>query len=195
LHTADNVAENYCTNSWCFDIDDVGSAGANLTPILKAWYDGNKAYLSPVLANSGHEIKYSLLPGTPPNYPFDTDLWSFSGAVGGTALPDELAVCLSFQGVKGAGFPQARRRGRTYLGPLNTTAATSNRPATALLSNMASQAINIKAAVNALAGNNDWCVWSVADQIAVPVANGWIDNAFDVQRRRGVDYTSRTLWA
>jgi hypothetical protein len=60
---------------------------------------------------------------------------------------------------------------------------------------MASQAINIKAAVNALAGNNDWCVWSVADQIAVPVANGWIDNAFDVQRRRGVDYTSRTLWA
>jgi hypothetical protein len=34
-------------------------------------------------------------------------------------------------------------------------------------------------------------VWSSADDTAYPVIGAWMDNAFDTQRRRGVDATAR----
>jgi hypothetical protein len=36
-------------------------------------------------------------------------------------------------------------------------------------------------------------VYSVADAVAREVTNGWVDNAWDTQRRRGIDATARTL--
>lgn len=195
LHTADNVPENFISNSWAFTVDSPAAAGANLTPILKAYYDSVRTYLSPVIAASGHEIKYTVLPGTPPNYPYDIDLWAFGTPPGGSAIPDEVSLCLSFQGTRGAGFPQARRRGRVYIGPFNSTALNGNRPAAALMTAMANAAITLKAAVTAVGGTYAWDVWSPTDGASTHVNNGWIDNAFDTQRRRGVAYTSRTTWA
>lgn len=194
LHTADNIPENFVSNSWCFRLDASAGAGAILTPILKAFYDSIVGYYSTTILQNGHEIKYSLLPGVMPNYPFDIDNWNFGAAPAGGQLPDELAVVMSFQGLKAAGAPQARRRGRVYLGPLDVTAATQNRPTAAFLTAIANAATTLKAAVEALSGTSAWCVWSVADASSVIVEDGWIDNAFDVQRRRGVLPTSRTTF-
>lgn len=194
LKTVDNIPENFVSNSWCFTLDSASTAGTMLTPILKAFYDSIVSYYSPVIAQNGHEIKYSALPGVMPNYPFDTDIFNLGAAPAGGKLPDELAIVLSFQGIKAAGAPQARRRGRLYLGPLDTAAATDNRPATACLTAIANAATTLKASVIALGGNSRWSIWSVADQVGVLVDNGWVDNAFDVQRRRGVLPTSRTTF-
>lgn len=194
LHTADAIPENFVTNSWCFRLDASGGSGAVLTPILKAFYDSLVSYYSPVITQNGHEIKYSLLPGTPPNYPYDIDVFNLGAAPAGGMLPDEVAVCLSFQGLKAAGAPQARRRGRVYIGPLDTAAATNNRPAAAFMTAMANAATTLKAAVEAVSVTSFWCIWSVADGASVIVEDGWIDNAFDTQRRRGVLPTSRTTF-
>jgi hypothetical protein len=194
LHTTDNLPENFATNSWCFNLASTAGAGALLTPILKDFYDDIIAYYSAGITQNGHEIKYTELPGTPPNYPFDTDIWNFGAAPSGNAIPQELAVCLSFQGDRAAGLPQARRRGRIYIGPLDSTAMTNDRPAAGLLTALANAAQTLSASVDAIGGGSYWAVWSQVDQDAVPLADGWIDNAFDVQRRRGLLATSRTTF-
>jgi hypothetical protein len=194
LHTVDAVPENYFSNSWCFVMDSTAGAGALLTPILKDFYDDIVTVLSPVIASSSHEVKYTELPGTPPNYPFDEDTFNFASAPAGVALPDEVAVCMSFQGDRTAGLPQARRRGRIYIGPLRTTALTSNRPAAATLTTIANAATTLANSVAAIAVTSYWAVWSQTNQTAVPLVDGWLDNACDTQRRRGVLPTSRTTF-
>lgn len=194
LHTVDNVPENYVSNSWAFRLDTTSGAGGLLTPILDQFYTDLTGYLSPVISQNGHEVKYTELPGIAPNYPFDEDVFNLSASPSGTALPDEIAVCLSFQGSRQAGFPQARRRGRLYIGPLDTTAATGNRPSTGLLTAMSTAAQTLAAAVDAIGGSSAWAVYSPTEGASTVVTDGWIDNAFDVQRRRGVLPTSRTTF-
>ena len=194
IKTADNVAENFVSNSFAFNVDVTATAPALLTPLIKDFYDDLVTYYPTTIAQNGHEIKYTLLPGTPPNYPFDTDVWNFATAPNGVSMAEELAVCLSFQGDKEAGLPQARRRGRIYIGPLDNTSANGNRPSSAIITSLANAAASFADAVTNLGGNTWWAVWSVANQEGVPISNGWVDNAWDVQRRRGVDPTSRTTW-
>lgn len=194
LRTSDNVIENFVTNSWAFDVPSYSGAGAVLTPILTTFYNALRPYMSPLMGQNNHLIKYSGLPGSPPNYPFDEDTFNLTTAPAGTALPEELSVALSFQGTRQAGFPQARRRGRIYLGTFNTSVFTGNRPATTFTNAMVAAAQALKGSVTAAGAGFGWVVWSSADGAAVPVNNGWIDNAFDVQRRRGVDPTARTTF-
>lgn len=195
LHTADAVPENYVTNSLCFLADDPIAAPTALTPLIKTFYDLFRGYLSPVITQNGHEIKWTALPGVAPNYPYETTTWDFATPLSGTALPDEVASVLSFQGTKEAGFPQARRRGRIYIGPLATVAANANRPATLFQTALGTAASGLKDDSNDLGVDAPWAIWSQVDGAAVIVDNGWIDNAFDTQRRRGVRTTSRAIWS
>lgn len=196
LHTVDAFAANYVTNSWAIETGTSTDPGTDFTPAFDAFYTELQGYFSPTIATAGHQIKWYDLPGPgQPNYPFDETVFSLGAAPSGTALPDELAICLSFQGVRTAGLPQARRRGRIYFGPLDQTAVTSNRPSAGVIAALATAAINLQTAIQAAATGADLVIWSVANQSAVPVVDGWIDNAFDVQRRRGVEATSRTTWA
>jgi hypothetical protein len=172
----------------------LGDATA-ITNALKTFYSAfATSYLSNLLATNGHEVKYYDLPGVTPNYPVAEQTFNLTAVPAGTPLPSELAVVLSFQGARTPGFPQARRRGRIYLGPLGTGANTSGRPTAALITAMATQAAAFKTTIDALASDTEWAIWSVANQAPVDITGGWIDNAFDVQRRRGVEETSRTTW-
>ncbi len=195
LTTVDAVSENFVSNSWCFSGTDPGSDSVAIASALQVFYSALSSYLSPAIAQNGHEIKLSDLPGTPPNYPFYTTPFNLSAAPAGSPLPSEVATCLSFQGSKAAGFPQARRRGRIYIGPLDTTALDANgRPSSAMLTAITSAAATFKSTIAALASDTAWSIWSPTDGAAVPVANGWMDNAFDTQRRRGIDRTTRTTF-
>jgi hypothetical protein len=51
-------------------------------------------------------------------------------------------------------------------------------------------------ASNLLAASNPatLAVWSPSNGDAVPVTDGWVDNAWDTQRRRGIDRTARSTW-
>jgi hypothetical protein len=97
-------------------------------------------------------------------------------------------LCLSFQAVKVSGQTQARRRGRVYIGGLGivTTAGTTNSfpvPTGQVVTNLVNAAQNL--GNDAPDANWSWVVYSRANDIVVNVDNGWVDNAFDTQRRRG----------
>lgn len=131
-----------------------------------------------------------------------------------TDLPRECAAVLSLHadlsglaesvpggvsGPKGDTHPAARRRGRIYLGPLNSAAlgAGTNGPGlAAAFRTAATAAAHDLAHTAAAAGSGDasWCVWSRTTHKLFPITGGFMDDAFDTQRRRGIGASTRTLW-
>lgn len=128
---------------------------------------------------------------------------------GGTPLPEEVAVCLSMTtvgyltfpehqsagapGPVGDVLPRARRRGRVFLGPLNSLAidASSGRPlvSTTFRTNIADAFSTLHAAMGA--NVTPLQVFSRTDHAMRRVNGIWIDDAFDTIRRRGIQATSR----
>lgn len=114
--------------------------------------------------------------------------------------PLEVALCLSYQAQKVSGQPQARRRGRIYLGPLGDlggmatpgTPTTFPGPNNAWITKIKTAASALKAVVATT--HFQWVVWSPTNGISAPILNGWVDNAWDTQRRRGNPPTARQTW-
>lgn len=196
LKTVDNVPANYVTNSWCFTTEPDGPADTDgMTTAFKDFYDDMVGYLPSVIAQNGHIIKYTDLPGVAPNYPFEEDTFNLASAPSTDPLPQEVSLVLSFQGARAAGFPQNRRRGRIYFGPVRAIATAGGRPTAAIINALATAGATFKSNVEAIGiGNHSWAVWSSVDGAAVQVDNGWVDNSWDTQRRRGVGSTSRTTF-
>lgn len=197
LHTVDALSANYLTNSWCFRTsDDPGSADfLDYTNCFKDFYDDLAGILGAPLAQNGHEVKYyDLEQAVPPNYPLAINNWNLASNPSTTGLPSEVAICLSFQGVKTPGFPQNRRRGRVYLGPIATSINTAARPSSGARSQICDAAATLCSNLKAADAPGLLSVWSHVDNDAVEVNDGWVDDTFDTQRRRGVQSTSRTTW-
>lgn len=121
----------------------------------------------------------------------------FSTASTTKNMPAEVAVCLSYEGDKISGTPQARRRGRIYIGPLSdsvmneSTASTPSRPMVAFLDLLLVQAAVLK--LDLFAAGAVWCVYSPTEDSAgdgsqgmTPITSIWVDDAYDTQRRRGI---------
>jgi hypothetical protein len=102
---------------------------------------------------------------------------------------------LSFQGTPLSGTPQSRRRGRIYFGPFRTSGLnTQGRPAAGLITSLVNAGDALLAASDA-AANWQWVIWSPTTGLEVGVANGWVDDEFDTQRRRGRVPTARTTFS
>lgn len=132
-----------------------------------------------------------------------------AGDVTALSLPAEVAACLSFNaslvGIAvevGATRPQSRRRGRTYIGPLNSKAcslgvnvAGVQRPNPNLLTTLRlAYKEMVEASKNIMPLNAGLfaSVYSPTDLAARTVVNTSTDDAFDTQRRRGSDPTAKT---
>jgi len=197
LHTVDALSANYITNSWCIvTTDDPTDAEMQeYTNHFNEFYDSLSGILSVPIAQNGHEIKYYDLDQTiPPNYPLAIQTFDLTTNPTAAGLPSEVAVCLSFQGEKVPGSPQRRRRGRVYIGPIAQASNSAGRPSSSLRSTFAASAIEL---CDDLKGSSNvalLAVWSGTDSGAVSVTDGWIDDSFDTQRRRGVQRTARTEW-
>jgi hypothetical protein len=101
--------------------------------------------------------------------------------------------------------PRARRRGRLYVGPLNVSALDETFPAGDTAINppfanlVATAAQSLVSRLPLIDPEAHWCVWSRRDAQLYALTDtedqlvGWIDDAFDTQRRRGRKATSRTL--
>jgi hypothetical protein len=197
LHTTDNLSANYVTNSWCFITAGIPGLSdyPDYTTAFKDFYDDLSGFLSLPIAQNAHEVKYyDLEQTTPPNYPVATGTFNLASAPTSPGLPSEVALCLSFQGQKVPGFPQNRRRGRVYIGPLAQTQNTAGRPGVSLISGINAAAVALCTSLKAASVPADLAVWSQVDGDAVVVEDGWVDDAWDTQRRRGVQRTSRTTW-
>lgn len=142
------------------------------------------------------------LAGTAHGSPIDEVLWTLGAAQAGeTNLPSEVSIVLSyhalltdFQQELGVTRPAARRRGRIYLGPLNTLTrvvdGTTNRVG---VSSTARTTI-AEAAGRLVAAGVTWSQWSRKNASMDNVTGGFVDDAYDTQRRRGEKASTRTTW-
>ena len=185
---------------WNFVLDNPGSGDFG---IVEAFYLGVHDFLSPTLSGTVTTYKYDIsshLSGSSPAGPPVGSHTLFGPAGTGSPLPSECAVALSYHADystipehEAGARPRSRYRGRLYMGPLNTTAldhaATTFRP---IVSSGITTAAHDAAAT--LKATGFWGVWSRHDSAVRVVMGGWIDDAFDSQRRRGEDHVARTTF-
>lgn len=89
-----------------------------------------------------------------------------------------------------------RRRGRTYIGPMSASGLITTGGDVYITTPV----VNVlAAAADALITNQAnglrLAVYSEADGVARVITNGWVDNAYDIQRKRGAAPTVRTPFA
>lgn len=112
-----------------------------------------------------------------------------------TNLPGEVSVAISYAAELESGEVQRRRRGRIFLGPLNTGISNSTGTTSARPSGPAQTALAIAAGELASGPlGTRWAVWSRANDAFYPIVGGYVDNSFDTQRRRGVATTTRVAF-
>lgn len=212
-------------NVWSFmNLETAADAAADaaiLKTNLNTFYDGIATHLSAQLAFSGVNLKVYDFTENSPRVPVLDTTFSITGETGGGIdLPPEVAFCLSYKAVGISGVNPRRRRGRVYLGPMQTAAGTDAHIAPAAIGTAV-----LAAAADAFVNPGDprqWAVYSPYDHHDVPVGEDinakvpgtdtplypevpsqvpqafkvvhdyWVDNAWDTQRRRGVKATTRT---
>lgn len=130
-----------------------------------------------------------------PRHPFMESSRTQAVMVDGATMPTEVALVASWQATTVSGEPQARRRGRIFFpAPLTTQADASGRPSSGLIDQLANRCKNLFDAWDDPLKKWEWVIWSVRNQDHSLVDNGWVDNAWDTQRRRGWRATGRTTW-
>jgi hypothetical protein len=179
---------------------------------IKNFYDDIASALSSCLSVAPNSIlvEFTKLtaekpaPGTGLGPPQSAGTVSFATGPVTVGLPSEVSACLTLDGTvitdaeEGPGGirPASRKRNRKYIGPLSVNASTAE--SVTLEPKLTSQvrALIIQAFLEELVTgleSKGWLpmvfsptLWSV-----LPILSVWIDNAFDTQRRRGEDATSR----
>jgi hypothetical protein len=222
IHTPDPARDCFI-NTFHFGRSDGPTTGnwEDLEGALKNYYtafngdtsssaDGMKKYLSNHLDWAGVVIEHFVAtPGVahcgPPVRTHAPNWAATGGAESNASLPLEVAVVSSLYGtIDGATgilstHPLKNRRGRRYLGPWQTR-INSAAGAPDLAPSVSAEACGMisYAEVNLLsdASAAGWTevIWSQAAQAVTRVSNGWINNDFDTQRRRGIDATLRNPW-
>jgi len=182
-----------CVNTWGVDLDTVSAGGvAAFLGALVTFYNSWSAYRAQNMTWNQLTYKAYDLSDPEPRVPFSEGNLGTSTTAGTNSCPPELAVCLSFQGERVSGVSQARRRGRVYLGPLSPNVMGSDGRVTSAAVTAISNAGGV---MKTASGMSDWR-WGVISTATggigfTEVDNGWVDDDFDIQRRRGLDYITR----
>lgn len=194
-----NTPEDVYVNTFHFNTETDGldqtvsdAIGADLAEFYfnSAPVAGNsiKTFLSPAIASA--ELRTYNLADAEPRVPFITSL-TYGTASSQPPLPAEIAVCLSLQAAPPV---TPSRRGRIYIGPLNTNASASAQTSDARV-DPGFRATLAEVAFRLLdTGTYEWVIHSPTTGTNPLVAGGFIDDAYDIQRRRGHEATARTLW-
>lgn len=169
----------------------------NVRDMLKDFYTvaptGNpiRTYMSGQLQLTA-KVKAYDLSQPKPRAPVYESTYAISGFGGGSPLPNEVALCLSFEAKRESGELQARRRNRIYLGPFASGAmGTTGRPSPVVLTDVLNAAKRLKDA-QAASATWDWMVYSPLNDEVLDIQHIWVDDAWDTQRRRGLSPSSRT---
>lgn len=194
LTMSDNLPANSIQNQWC--TDGPGGDDATIAAALAAFYDSLRTAILPAgVAQNGHIIKRYDLPGLTPNYPTYETTFNLTAAPTGDRQPSEVALCLSYQATRIPGQFQARKRGRVFIGPLKESTNLNGRPTTTATNALLDGLETLYDAVDAVTDAGVLAVWSTVDQVAYPIVQGWVDDAFDTQRSRGLQVSARTTRA
>lgn len=200
LFPADNIVNTFHfsnDNPTVSDYDNVRDMLEdffNLDPATEGSTGPLGSYIAGSLLQENALVKAYELVGGPSGPPVYESQFAGAWSVGTTPLPAEVALCLSFQGEPQAGVPQARQRNRKYIGPFNTTAiGTGGRPSVGLVATLAGAGRRLREASTSSI-NWEWMWHSGTTGGYGLIYNGWVDNAWDTQRRRGEAPDSRLLW-
>lgn len=198
-----NLPEDRFVTTWAFVRETLANAGGQeqknevAERLREFWLDGGGTY--PAVANyipssitaQGLEIRCYDLGQAPPREP---SIYNYPVGFGaqGQGLPREVAIAMSFY----AGRNLPRRRGRVFIGPLASSSIASDISPTVnpLLRNRVVFMAERLALGFGAGDSMRWGVLSQADQQIRNVTAGWVDDAFDTQRRRGLAPTTRTSW-
>lgn len=175
---------------------DIVSGAAVLTAI-EGFYDDLAGFLSGLLAGT-IEVKTYDMSQPEPRVPISEEVISPGFTPEGTTLPEEVAMCISWRAERPSGVPAARARGRTYIGPLDASVVAADSLygrsviAPAVINTMVTAATEF---LQAMKDNGvPLAIYSRADNAYRTINGGWVDNAFDTQRRRGPDPFQRSTF-
>jgi hypothetical protein len=205
-HGPSNLAEDHVVNTFHFwkagaaEVGDPLSAAAAVTDFYNGLGTGANlqnskigSYLSAWVQRSA-ELRVYNMADEKPRVPTIVPI-TLPAVAGAGGLPEEVALTVT---LKGNPPDTARRRGRIYVGPLITgamldaTASIPARPAAIFITDLVKAASRLTTAT-ALALR--WSIRSsMPEENYVVINGGYIDNAFDTQRRRGPDPSLRTLF-
>ena len=163
------------------------------------YFDSGFIRFAPWMNPAGNSIKaYNLADPIPRPIRFQTTMpLAATTPATSSDLPPETAICMSFQAVQIAGVPQARRRGRIFLGGIATGVAAGSDSFFPVVNStnrvaIAAAAVALKDALNTAGWL--WVIYSRAGASSAEAVNGWVDDAPDTQRRRGRAPVVRTLY-
>lgn len=188
-----NVLADAATNSWSCEADDRAAAELFKDAVV-LFYQVARPWLAGTVRQNLHVWKIYDRADTPPRAPVSMGTWNFSTAPAGPPLPPEVAICCSFQGVPQSGVPQATRRGRIFLGPLDTITLDSNGRILSTCAVALAAGMDGLRTASIAAASWSWTIHSTTRDSDVQPSNGWVDDEFDTQRRRGRVPTSRTVF-
>lgn len=193
LFPSSNVIADAVVNTFSFSaVDD--TVLPDIATALIAEYNGIVGRFPSTVRQNNHKMKFYDRADVEPRAPRLDLNWNFTVGTSGNTAPPEVAVVLSFQANQVSGIPQSRRRGRVYFGPLKATDIdAAGRPSISCVNDIANFGDSLLASSMA---DPDW-EWVVWSSIAGPsiVTNGWVDDEFDTQRRRGRIATTRVVWS
>lgn len=207
------VPEDYIVNTWYFDGDDalgvqpVESYWDAVMTLLSGFYQSIDALVFPSSVGTDATVKIYDMRDPEERVPELIDTIPIAASTDGP-LPNEVALCMSFRAEYESGINPQRRRGRLFLGPIANTAVTvvggQARPSTAVRDAIAAAAGVVAAGELLNIGDPErvrWAVYSpttdltgTIDDAFSDVIGGWVDDAWDTQRRRGPVPTTRTTF-
>jgi hypothetical protein len=201
-----SIPKDSITNSWHVKV----RAGTAFTQsIAQSFIDGVKPVYESVAnyrsadmqPSAAHWVFYDLSQPKPRAPLFDLTA-GFTLTQQTNTLPHEVSLCVSFQAPRFSGLPQARRRGRLYIGPWSVASNDGllGRPAAGLRTGLTT-ALQTFLTLSKNAGTLwEWLVYSPTGDAAgaatpfAAVDNGWVDDEWDIQRRRGLLPTTRSTF-
>lgn len=188
LPVLDLLPRNRWTNVLHFEHSLGGLTGTDLSSMCGSIAD---LYTLKYGRNSEVQVKaYEITP--PPNYPKAT-VTRFPGVVWPLTHMPELALCLSFAG---SNRGNKRERGRIYLSPQlqggTTPAVDQSRPSSTTM-DWALGWYSVSNASLPDLGGIDWKfgVYSRTGKVFTQTKQAWVNDEWDVQRRRGLRETTR----
>jgi hypothetical protein len=188
------LAEDVVVNAWSFNTAATKDNGQGMAIVtaLQDFYDSLVTFRSSLL-NGFVTFKFYDRADATPRVPWLQETRNVGTS--DSALPPEVALVTSFKAAPVSGQPPARRRGRVFIGPLSQGALsnTTGRPTEGVLNALSLASFQLLQDSEAT-GDWSWTIWSPTDNAAREVFEGWVDNEFDTQRRRGIRATNRGAW-
>lgn len=189
-------------NTWHFESDDAfGTSAPGLADRISTFYQSLGLWFGAQLSGNA-DIKMYDFDDPKPRVPVHVDDFTFTPST--AAFPAECCVCLSMEAEQQSGTLKARRRGRVYLGPING-GPMSQASSDVRIPEASRQELVDKANTMAVGGSGAFrlAIYSpttqqsggTVDESWHDVTTLWVDDAIDIQRRRGQASTQRTTKA